>query len=126
MADAAAALALADLRRRRRPPRYRANAIDDLRRQPGARPERGAARARSTSDGSAGCRPADPGGDTEHEGRRFRFDGIELCGLVALAAYRPLRDKAFRPVRLDLVPFTEHAPPEFRISMPKRPRRFET
>ena len=37
--------------------------------------------------------------------------------------HRPLRDKAFRLVGLDLVPLGEHAAPELGIGMPKRPRR---
>src|SRR5260221_7684334 len=39
---------------------------------------------------------------------------------------RPLRDKALRLVRLDLVPFEEDAAAEFGIGMPERPRRLET
>ena len=56
VADAAAALALADLRRRRRAARHRADAVDDLRRQPRPRAERGAAGVGGAADRAARSR----------------------------------------------------------------------
>ena len=71
VADPAAALALADLRRRRSPARYRADAIDDLRRQPRPCAERGAAGAGGPADRPARSRAAHAGGHAERQGRGF-------------------------------------------------------
>ena len=53
-----------------------------------------------------------------------RYDRVELS--AARFAHRPLRDKAPRLVRLDLVPFMEHAAREFGVGVPERPRRPKT
>jgi hypothetical protein len=86
VADAAAILAIADIRRRRRAARYRVDALDDLRRHPWACPERGAAGAGRTCDRAARGRITDIVGNAECQGRGFRFDGIDRDHATPLTA----------------------------------------
>ena len=101
------ALALADIRRGRGPPRHRADPFDHLRRElPAMPPTPSAWRSAHprTEQLDLALRTLS-GMLTAKEDRRY--DRIELS--IARLARRPVRDKALRLVRLDLVPFDEHA-----------------
>ena len=73
LADIAAALAIADICRRRRPARYCPDALDDIRGQPWPRAQRRPAGLAAPADRATRGGPAHAGGHVEREGRGFRF-----------------------------------------------------
>ncbi len=139
LADAAATLALADLRRRSSPARHRTDAILDVCNCARTCTERGAARARPALARAARFRPAHTRcrcsaprkristrrskrercerSDTGSKTRRNKDPALRRSGR------RPFRDKAPRLVRLDLVPFVQDTPAKLDIGVPERARR---
>jgi DNA-binding transcriptional MocR family regulator len=77
LADAAAAMALANLCRRGGTAGHRPDAVHDLRRQPRTCTERDTARFGGAHDRATRCRAAHPVGNAERDRRRFRFDRID-------------------------------------------------
>ena len=84
VADAAAALAVADLRRRRGTPRHRVDAVDDVCGNPRTCAERGTAGAGRAPNRSARCQLAGAGRHPERQRRGFRGDRIDRRNPLAL------------------------------------------